>query len=416
MRKNIFKITCATLLVGFTISGCFVFNNKLSHVNIDGHVFSLDSLDTSIIDYLTKNVHVFNKADFNEFVRFNVSTTEITERSFLTKVHDLFSKKVFDLVYTIDYDIQGLSDYIDELNSLADEQKDAYIIKSDDCFTIVPEVYGDIIDKDSLIKSLESDVSSIRVEDFYVQPKIKQKDLESKLSELNNLATWFCKYTDGTVLKSSVDYIDYNDGIITTNTEWILESIEGSLDSYNTVGSEKEFKTTGGNIVKVSGGTWGSIVDYDTEVESLANAFTNGISLIDKEPEYKQYYNDIGDTYIEVSLENQYVWVYKDGSLIMETDCVSGDVAKKYNTPTGVYFISECIDGKYLKGDGYKTWVNKWMRLTNRGHGLHDASWRGKFGGNIYLYNGSHGCINLPKKFAYELYKEAYVGMPVIIY
>ena len=28
------------------------------------------------------------------------------------------------------------------------------------------------------------------------------------------------------------------------------------------------------------------------------------------------------------------------------------------------------------------------------GIGFHDASWRDEFGGDIYLTDGSHGCIN----------------------
>ena len=100
----------------------------------------------------------------------------------------------------------------------------------------------------------------------------------------------------------------------------------------------------------------------------------------------------------------------------MDTDCVTGDAHLSRDTPKGVYYISECIDGKYLIGDDYKTWVNKWMRLTNTGIGLHDAYWRSAFGGSIYKTNGSHGCINLPAKFASNLFKKAYRGMPVIIY
>ena len=45
----------------------------------------------------------------------------------------------------------------------------------------------------------------------------------------------------------------------------------------------------------------------------------------------------------------------------------------------------------------------------NGGIGFHDASWRSKFGGTIYQYSGSHGCINLPvdkAKLLYEKYKE----------
>ena len=48
--------------------------------------------------------------------------------------------------------------------------------------------------------------------------------------------------------------------------------------------------------------------------------------------------------------------------------------------------------------------------------GLHDATWRGSFGGSIYKYNGSHGCINLPYWVAQTIYDKAPVGTRVYVY
>ena len=44
-----------------------------------------------------------------------------------------------------------------------------------------------------------------------------------------------------------------------------------------------------------------------------------------------------------------------------------------------------------------------WMPF-NGGIGLHDASWRSKFGGEIYKNSGSHGCVNLPRSVAETIY------------
>ena len=101
----------------------------------------------------------------------------------------------------------------------------------------------------------------------------------------------------------------------------------------------------------------------------------------------------------------------------MESPIVTG-LKGKMDTPKGVYFISEMQTGRYLRGADYVTWVNKWMRITNRGHGLHDATWRSKkeFGGKTYTYNGSHGCINLPKQFAYDIYDFLNTKDCVVIY
>ncbi|HJD30244.1 MAG TPA: L,D-transpeptidase, partial [Candidatus Blautia avicola] len=52
----------------------------------------------------------------------------------------------------------------------------------------------------------------------------------------------------------------------------------------------------------------------------------------------------------------------------------------------------------------------------NGGIGFHDADWRWYFGGSIYLYNGSHGCINLPVSFAGEFYENLEAGCPIICF
>ena len=66
-------------------------------------------------------------------------------------------------------------------------------------------------------------------------------------------------------------------------------------------------------------------------------------------------------------------------------------------------------NGKYE----YESHVDYWMPF-NGGIGLHDASWRSKFGGTIYQTSGSHGCVNLPPASAATLYDLLYKGIPVI--
>ena len=55
--------------------------------------------------------------------------------------------------------------------------------------------------------------------------------------------------------------------------------------------------------------------------------------------------------------------------------------------------------------------------MTVDGHiGIHDASWRKEFGGEIYLTDGSHGCINTPLEKVRELYDMVEIGPPVIMF
>lgn len=202
-------------------------------------------------------------------------------------------------------------------------------------------------------------------------------------------------------------------------------------EALNTVGGTRKFKVTSygkktkkahsGKEINISGGTYGRIVNTEAEYEELAELLKKCKSKKNREPVWrletqgKEKDDDIGDTYIEISIDRQHLWYYVKGKLKMETDIVTG-LKNRHDTPTGTYYITERINGKYLIGDTYKTWVNKWMRLTNMGIGLHDATWRGSFGGSIYTYNGSHGCINLPYSFACDLFDNVFVGLPVVVY
>jgi hypothetical protein len=80
-----------------------------------------------------------------------------------------------------------------------------------------------------------------------------------------------------------------------------------------------------------------------------------------------------------------------------------------------VYSIFSRDKDRYLRGDGYKSWVNFFIPF-NGGIGFHDASWRSTFGGNIYLYSGSHGCINMPYSAAKKLYENVTLDEKVIVY
>ncbi len=83
------------------------------------------------------------------------------------------------------------------------------------------------------------------------------------------------------------------------------------------------------------------------------------------------------------------------------------------NTPEGIYAMTYKTRNAILRGRGYATHVNYWMPF-NKGIGLHDATWRSKFGGEIYARSGSHGCVNLPLEAAKSIYEYVGKGFPVI--
>lgn len=120
-------------------------------------------------------------------------------------------------------------------------------------------------------------------------------------------------------------------------------------------------------------------------------------------------------TYILVSISKQKLWYYKNDKLVFSSYVVTGQ-KKKYDTPKNTYFILGKARSVYLIGPDYKSFVNYWILIDGKHQiGLHDATWRSSFGGNIYKYNGSHGCVNMPYSKARYVYNNIKIGTKVII-
>ena len=209
--------------------------------------------------------------------------------------------------------------------------------------------------------------------------------------------------------------------LITENGMKILKYAQENKDTYNNIftGINREFKKHDGSTITVKGGTYGWWMNRPEETAELIAAIENKESG-QRTPVYYstavQYGdNDIGDTYVEVDLTQQHLWVYENGVSVLDCDFVSGNVSKGHGTHTGVYGITYKERDATLQGQGYSSPVSYWMPF-NENEGLHDASWRGSFGGTIYVNNGSHGCVNLPPAAAQQLFSIAYVGMPVVVH
>lgn len=206
---------------------------------------------------------------------------------------------------------------------------------------------------------------------------------------------------------------------VKVNTDQVREYVDGLAKKYNTVGKERSFKTSGGDSITVSGGDYGRKINAEKEVQELCALIWNG-SQSEREPVYIQKpqvngTNDIGNTYVEISIGAQHLWYYKDGALVLDTAMVSGDPTKNRATSKGVFRLKYKDKNVVLKGADYETPVTFWMPF-NGGIGLHDATWRGRFGGGIYRGSGSHGCVNLPYSAAEKIFKLISPGEPVVVY
>ena len=217
---------------------------------------------------------------------------------------------------------------------------------------------------------------------------------------------WTCTYDNDAVIS-----IDSADGVVTP------EMVEAALTDYT---SDYDFVTSNGRVVNVGKGTLGikPEVDYALEAAQLNALLMSGESVEGRVPSMKD--ETLGKTYVEVSLDEQYMWVYKDSVRAFETPVTTGDILENRGTPRGAYYVYFTDTNRWLRGSYEGAWfVECWMRITQDGIGLHDASWRNPedFGGDNYKTgNGSHGCINIPTEYAHALFNMCYHGLPVVIY
>ncbi|MCR5669431.1 MAG: L,D-transpeptidase [Butyrivibrio sp.] len=125
--------------------------------------------------------------------------------------------------------------------------------------------------------------------------------------------------------------------------------------------------------------------------------------------------SELGDNYIEVNMKDQELKYYVDGAVNMEMPVVTGNVNRGRGTPSGVFKIYNKRYHTNLIGVDYVSYVNYWLGV-HKGVGIHDATWRSKFGEKIYRSDGSHGCINCPLDSVEKLWEVVETGTPVILY
>ena len=337
----------------------------------------------------------------------------------------------------ISYDEEALSTAVGSLECFKDENvvqpTDAHLEVQDGQYVIVEETQGNALDKDKVTEAVKKAIDGgetlldLDQAGCYIEPSVLSTD--------ENLAK---QRDEGNKLLTVTVTIDFSDRQEVINgdvmKDWLTTDEEGNVDldqakvreyvqqlqyKYDTFGSSREFKTSSGQTITVSGGDYGWLIAPNDTTAKIIEAIKSGQSqTIEPEYTYTGYCrdtNDIGNTYVEISLDQQHMWFYKDGQLIVSTDVVTGCHNKGWDTHTGVYAIMYKERDATLVGEGYNSAVSYWMPFYAN-VGIHDASWRSSFGGSIYINNGSHGCVNTPTDNAAAIYNNIEKGVPVVVY
>ncbi len=358
--------------------------------------------------------------------------------------------------YTVDeayeYDEDRLKEVVSALPELQEENMTAPVnaymqLGDDNRFTIVPEDDGSMLKADTVIEAVNQAVSEgadtldvTSIDDVYAKAEIRSdnEELNTQVNDLNGFLDVTITYqlhdgstdhvVDANITKSwlakSPDdenfyYIDVN-RLQTLCAQYVeqLAAIDDDVKKTTT------FHSTNKGDIELEGEEYGYRIDQSAEAEALYNDLVTKTSET-RTPVYSlsQESGGFGDTYVEVDIDNQHVYVHQNGSVVFDTACVTGLASNPDRaTPTGVYQIYWKTTDRDLKGPidpstglpTYTSHVNFWMPFY-KGYGLHDSSWRSTYGGTIYQSSGSHGCVNLPYDAAQTIYNLISVGTYVII-
>lgn len=306
-----------------------------------------------------------------------------------------------------------------------------YEIANETIGTVLTENFAEIVLEKITQYDFDIDLSEL---DVYEKPQVTKENeiLNNNLSIFKKFEDFVLTYNVGEE-KEIIDISiinkwlnpNYNeDGSLNEENPFNIDNKQVSLylqtlkEKY--IPNEFIFTSTSGKQI-IYGTQSGEWIDIETLGKDIVEHIKNNTSE-EKDMPYKtepdiinKTSSPINNTYIEVSIDEQHIWMYIDGELIIDSDIVTGNLSRKHYTRRGVFNLTYKTKNATLRGPGYASFVYYWMPFDG-GIGLHDATWRDEFGGEIYKTDGSHGCVNLPKETAKIIYENIDKTMPIIVW
>lgn len=448
----------AAVYIGFAV---YFDSHFLFYTTINGVDFSMKDV-AAVEDYMKSQVagytltleesdgtaeQIAGNAISLEYVKSDELKKLLESQNHFYWMESLWKKPEITASIGVKYNEEALQAEIAKLQCMAPENQvvsvDAHPEFKDTEFVVIPEVIGTQIDMEIFNAAVAEAINGFRdtvtlsETGCYLKPRFLKDSQEVVAAKdaMNsylgaNITYDFHPYTevvDASVISQWVK-VDAEMNV-TFDQEAVRAYVASLAEKYNTIEKVREFTTANGNVVSVNPGTYGWEIDQDTEYENLTANIKNA-ETVTREPAYfstaaVHETMDMGNTYAEVDLSAQHMWLFQDGQLVLDSDVVTGNPnIWNRETPSGVYSILEMERNKTLVGEKdpktgkpeYETPVSFWMRVTWSGIGFHDATWQPYFGGDLYLSNGSHGCINMPYDKAEALFNTMAMGTPVVIH
>lgn len=303
-------------------------------------------------------------------------------------------------------------------------------------YHVVPEKLGNQLDlekvKATIVSQVQQGQTNVDISGDYLAPKVTQNDetITKVMSEINKIADAKISLNVAsekvTIPKEKIMEWMYFDGNndITFDQEKVIEYVKSLNEQYATYDKVRHFHSTLQGDVEVQPGTLGWSIDSELESAQIMEDLKQGAS-VSRDVNvvgsgYGQGTNDIGNSYVEVDVANQMMFIYKNGEQVLSTPIVTGHPGT--NTVVGAYSAWDKQQNATLTGfnprrnANYEQPVDYWIPFDATGQGIHDANWQASFGGDAYLTSGSLGCINTPPGVMGQVYELVDLGMPVIVY
>lgn len=322
----------------------------------------------------------------------------------------------------------------DEANITVSEN--AYVDLTDDGFVIVPEVVGNELDKEAVYTAVKSAVSEnaetldLESEGLYIAPTVVSTDqtLIDSMNSCNQVISAQITYdfVDSQWVVDKDELISWlvqgEDGTYSIDYDQVYNWVYNMAYETDTFGLSHQFMTSYGvEVTLEAGGDYGWCIDKDTTAQNLYNYILSGtVATID--PDYlftakDRSSNDIGDTYVEICISTQTMWLYYEGECLVTTPVITGNVAKGYATPSGSVWAIDAKKTDWKFTNYANAYSDYWMPFNDQ-VGIHDASWQpaSSYVVDTYLTAGSHGCVNTPLDAVRTIYEHVEIGTPVIVY
>lgn len=459
-RKVLLVSVCSGVLLGAYLLGAVIFSGHCGfRTYVNGKSVFMMSADEIVLDVnksvqhqmltLMRRDGTSEKISYENLgvlLKHQPLVSDFSQNSFLWFTH-LFHRTEYHLDMSLEPSEDVVSANVDKLECLSSDYIEkpvqGYVKLLDDgSYEVVSDSSGNEIDKTKLVSAICNailqgeqvlDLESagvykedlIPMRDLDVETSLSKSDIE-KSSVNIDVGGNVTEQIPVEVLKNCVYELN---GKTYIRYPSVYQYVEHLSRLYNTVGTIRTFHTSLGSDITLSpsdGDTFSgwdlNLLDTTTAIcDALANKKDNVSVVWVSKGKSHDSSNDFGNTYVELSTKDQHMWCYVDGELLFDTDVTTGtDSVPGRRTPTGMFMTMDWNTEYTMRGSYGTAFSHYFIRLTPKGVGIHDSSWRSKYGGTEYINNGSHGCINTPydkvKLFYDTLHPMAKSGVPVIIY